>query len=161
MDKGLPLTFAKWLRDFLSTRQARVQINGEHGRPVPLGQGLPQGSVLLPLLFLLYSNDLKTVAPNGVEAAMSAVSVTLFCHPCKLPAQAVIQEAVTRTAEWSRHHNMTLNAEKFEVAFFTSNLHIYKAPYLRVLMYRAPAWQPWLAANRWNIWNAVKTTHFL
>ncbi len=31
VDKVLPLTFAKWLRDFLSNRQARVQINGEQG----------------------------------------------------------------------------------------------------------------------------------
>ncbi len=109
MDKGLPLTFAKWLRDFLSNRQARVQINGEQGRPVPLKQGLPQGSVLSPLLFLLYINDLKTVVPNGVEVAMFADDVSLFCsHPCKLTAQTAMQEAVTRVAEWSRQHKMTL-----------------------------------------------------
>ncbi len=34
-----------------------------------------------------------------------------------------VQEAVTRVTEWSRHHKMTLNAEKCEMAFFTSNLH--------------------------------------
>ncbi len=34
-----------------------------------------------------------------------------------------MQEAVARVAEWRRHHKMTFNTEKCEVAFFTSNLH--------------------------------------
>ncbi len=101
-----------------------MQINGEQGRPVPLKQWLPQGSVLSPLPFLLYINDLKTAVPNGVEVAMFADDVSLFCsHRCKLTAQTAMQEAVTRVAEWSRQHKMTLNTEKCEVAFFTSNLH--------------------------------------
>ncbi len=78
MDKGLPLTFAKWLRDFLSNRQARLQINGEQGRPVPRKQGLLQGSVLILRIFLLYINDLKTVVPTGVDVAMFADAVSLF-----------------------------------------------------------------------------------
>ncbi len=124
MDKDPPPTFAKWLRDFLLSRQARVKINEEHGRPVPLRQGLPQGSVLSPLLFLLYINYLKTVLPKGVEVAIFADDVSLFCsHSCKLTAQTAMQEAVIRVAEWSRHHKMTLNTEKCEVTFFTSNLH--------------------------------------
>ncbi len=57
-------------------------MNGEQGRPVPLRQGLSQGSVLSPLLFILYKNDLKTAVPNGVEVAMFAGDVSLFCgHP--------------------------------------------------------------------------------
>ncbi len=88
VDKGLPLTFVKWLRDFLSNRQARLQINGKQGQSVPLKQGLPQGSALSPLLFLLYINDLKAVVPNGVEVSMFADDVSLFSsHPCKLTTQ--------------------------------------------------------------------------
>ncbi len=118
MDKGLPLTFAKWLRDFLSNRRARAQINGEQGQPVPPEQGQPL------LLSILYINDLKTVVPNGVKVAMFADDVSLLCsHPCKFTAQTAMQGAVTRVAEWSRHHKMTLTPEKCEVAFFTSNLH--------------------------------------
>ncbi len=54
IDKGLPITYAQWLRDVLSNRKAKVQINGERGRQLPLRQGLPQWCVLRPLLFLLY-----------------------------------------------------------------------------------------------------------
>ncbi len=55
---------------------------------------------------------------------MFADDVSLFCnHPCNLIYQDAMLEAVTRTAEWSRHHKLTLNTEKCEVAFKTSNLH--------------------------------------
>ncbi len=65
---------------------------------------------LLSLPFLLYINDLKTVVPNGVEVTMFADDVSLFyCHPCKLAAQAIMQEAASRAAEWSRHQKMTFN----------------------------------------------------
>ncbi len=58
------------------------------------------------------------------QTAMFAGDVSLFCsHPCKLTAQAAMQEAVTRVEEWSSYHKMTLNAEKCEVTCFTSNLH--------------------------------------
>ncbi len=71
MDKGLLLSFAKWLRDFLSNRQARIERNREYGRPVPLRRRPP-------LFFLLYIDNLKTVVPNDVEVAMSADDVSLL-----------------------------------------------------------------------------------
>ncbi len=99
VDRGLPIAFTKWLLDFVSNRQFRVQINEKQDRPEPLGQGLPQKSVLSSLLFLLYINDLKAVVPNDAEVAMFANDVFLFCsHPCKLAAQAAMQETVTRVA---------------------------------------------------------------
>ncbi len=67
---------------------------------------------------------MKTVVPKDVEVAMFADDVSLFCsHNCKLTAQTAMQEAVTRVAEWSRHHKMTLNTQKCDLAFFTSNQH--------------------------------------
>ncbi len=70
--KGLPIPFVRWLRDFLSNRTARVQINGERGDSAPLRQGLPQGAVLSPLPFLLYIDDLRAVVPETVKVALFA-----------------------------------------------------------------------------------------
>ncbi len=55
IDKGLPISYAQWLRDFLPDRKA----NGDRGRQLPSRQGLPKGSVLSPLLFQLYIDDLR------------------------------------------------------------------------------------------------------
>ncbi len=51
--KVLPIAYAQWLRDVLSNRKAKAQINGDSGRQLPLRKGLSQGSALWPLLFRL------------------------------------------------------------------------------------------------------------
>ncbi len=65
------------LRDFLSNRTARVQINGERRDSAPLRQGLPQGAVLSPLLFLLYIDDLRSVVLETVKVALFADDVSI------------------------------------------------------------------------------------
>ncbi len=76
------------MRDFLSYRTARVQINGERGDSAPLRQGLPQGAVLSPLLFLLYIDDLRSAVPETVKVALLADDVSLISsHHNKLIAE--------------------------------------------------------------------------
>ncbi len=68
------------MRGVLSNRIARAQINGERGDSAPLRQGLPQGAVLSPLLFLLNIDDLRSVVPETVKVALFAddVGVQIF-----------------------------------------------------------------------------------
>ncbi len=97
LSKGLPIPFARWLRDFLSNRTARVQINGERGYSAPLRQGLPQGAVLSPLLFLLYIDDLCSVVKVKVTLFADDASL-ISSHHNKLVAEKELQRAVTAVA---------------------------------------------------------------
>ncbi len=100
--KVLPIPFARWLRDFLSNRTDRVQINGERGDSAPLRQGLPQGVVLSPLLSLLYIDDLRSVVPETVKVPLFADDASpISSHYNKLVAEKELQRAVTAVAEWS------------------------------------------------------------
>ena len=64
------------MTDFLNGRQQRVHVDGAYSDWVPVTSGVPQGSKLGPLLFILYINDLSTQVKRSV--------VKLFADDCKL-----------------------------------------------------------------------------
>ena len=49
----------KWIKDFLDNRKQAVVINGANSDKIPVSFGVTQGSVISPVLFLVYINDLQ------------------------------------------------------------------------------------------------------
>ena len=67
-----------WLRGFLTTRRQRVVIDGEFSSWIPVTSGVSQGSVLGPLLFLLYVNDISSVVSS--KPVVHYLGIFVDCH---------------------------------------------------------------------------------
>ena len=72
-----------WVRDFLSNRKQRVHINGSYSSWHSVTSGIPQGSVLGPILFVIFINDL----PESVKS-----EVYMFADDTKIYKQIENEE---------------------------------------------------------------------
>ena len=120
LDKGMPKAYVKWLHGFLQNRQARVRFGSEISNSRTMKQGLPQGSVLAPILFILYINNLAELLPESTINAMYADDVSILGQSTtKEEAERLAQETVNIVVNWSKKWKLNLNAGKSEVSFFT------------------------------------------
>ena len=119
MGLGIPFPFVRWIRGFLTNRQAKVRLNSATSGSRLFREGLPQGSVLSPLLFLFVINDLRPRLRSDVTS-MFADDVGLVAQSTSLDgAAAVIEEDVNEVHRWSQEKKLHLNIAKCEVSFFS------------------------------------------
>ena len=121
LNTGIPPTFIRWIRSFLTDSRGCVQLFNVFSSSCRFTQGLPQGSVLAPLLFLFFINDLATIFNNDAVIALFADDVSILTTACKREdAEATAQSVVSSVATWSQEWKLNLNAEKSEVCPFST-----------------------------------------
>ena len=121
---GVPTQIVRWVAAFLRTRTAEVSINGTLSSRVRMKQGLPQGSVLSPLLFLFFINDIGDQVPKDTEHLLFADDASLVAMDKDLDvANAKLQAAVSAVQQWSVVNKLDLNIKKSCTFFFSNDPH--------------------------------------
>ena len=121
-DLGLPQNLIYWIKSYLTDRRQFVDYNGKHSSEFVVNSGVPQGSHLGPLLFLIFINDI--VANLGSEVFISlyaddlkiAVAVNTVADTIKL------QTAINKLEKWCNANDLHLNLDKCSVLSI-SNRH--------------------------------------
>ena len=102
LDTGIPSTFIRWIRSFLSDHRARFQLFNIFSSSQSFTQGLPQGSVLSPLLFLFYINNLAFLRNDDAVIALFADDVSILTTSRKKEdAEAAALSVVNSVLIWS------------------------------------------------------------
>ena len=113
----------RWLYSFLQNSQARVKFNNTTGSSLILQQGLPQGSVLAPILFLFYIKDLAELLPQSTINTLFDNDVTVLASsPDILTTKRNAQLTIDIVTEWSKRWKIVLNSEKSTFTFFTNSV---------------------------------------
>ena len=124
-DWNIPPRWLLWLRAFLADRRACVRWNEDLSRTRVLSQGVPQGSPLSPLLFLLFVASL----PSAIQDASPGALEVQYADDLTLEAGdvdphhagAVVQEALNGLERWCVENHMRLAPDKTEALLISTH----------------------------------------
>ena len=112
--RGLP---AKLLINYLTNRSQRTKINNYYSNFENITCGIPQGSILGPLLFNLYINDLPNVSDFSVRLFADDACLNLKNkNPDKLEAE--VNKQLTKISNWTKINKLSINHSKSKVIIF-------------------------------------------
>jgi hypothetical protein len=110
---GIQGKVLSWLEAFLTDRRQVVQVNGARSAEALVTSGIPQGSVVGPLMFVVYINDLPTVCSNQVK--LFADDTKLFARSDLPDATTSIQDDLNSLQKWSDNWLLKFHPEKCHV----------------------------------------------
>jgi len=116
----LSCTVLNWFKDYLTARYHRVKFNNQYSSWNIMKGGIPQGSALGPLLFLIYMNTLPDVVDDGV-LLQYADDTTLICSG-RNPVEAAnkLNCQLQLISSWLEDNKMQLNVKKSNVMWFST-----------------------------------------
>ena len=117
---GLSPHSQEWIRSYLPDRQQWVVVGGEASHDNPVLSGVPQGSVLGPLLFLLYINDITEIQlSSGSVLNLFADDMLLYKPITSQHDYQSLQEDVNRIQKQVNTNYLSLNSSKCKCMLVT------------------------------------------
>lgn len=112
-----------WFKSYLSGRYQKVIFNGKVSKQLEVNSGVPQGSVLGPLLFLIYFNDLASVKIQG-KFTFFADDTTILWHGKYIDElHEIVSSDLGMIKEWCDANLLSFNVSKTNIITFKCNLN--------------------------------------
>ena len=107
---GIKGDIINWIKSFLDSRTQQVVINGELSEPKNVTSGIPQGSVLGPLLFVIYINDL----PDQMKSDMFlfADDTKIFRRISTKQDEVILQKDINEMVKWADQWQLEFHPDK-------------------------------------------------
>ena len=112
---GIGGSLLAWFRSYLSGRRHRVVIDNESSDFLPVTSGVPQGSILGPLLFLIFINDMPNVISKETSLPLFADDSKCFRLILRRDDGNKLQDDLNKLFQWSRIWGMEFNVKKCKV----------------------------------------------
>jgi len=109
---GIQGKLLTWITSYLTNREQRVTLDGSTSEWLPVTSGVPQGSILGPLLFLIYINDLPNCLSQDTLCAIFADDTKVFRSINNDQDVKELQQDINKIAEWGSKWGLTFNIQK-------------------------------------------------
>ena len=104
-----------WIRAFLTDRRMQVVVDGETSASAPVLSGVPQGTVLGPLLFLIYINDMPNTVSQGTFIRLFADDCLAYRRIQTAEDQDILQKDLKALNDWTLKWGMRFNPAKCQI----------------------------------------------
>lgn len=118
------------IKSYLTNRKQSVFINGQYSEFIDIASGVPQGSVLGPILFSMFINDLPSVL-KFCKIHLFADDVQIYFYATDLSVSQMahlVNIDMSKVHEWSIRNLLPLNASKSHAMFITRSRQSYDLP---------------------------------
>ena len=110
----------KLFENYLGNRKKIVKYNQTRSAEAKITSGVPQGSILGPLLFLLYINDIENCS-NIVSMILFADDTNIYhSHTCLKTLNDIMQIEINKIADWLIVNKLSINIKKTRIILFKS-----------------------------------------
>lgn len=110
---GFPANIVNWIENWLHNRIFFVRCSHSLSDPLAVTSGVPQGSVLGPILFNIFTSDLCMMLSNsGVSYLLYADDIKLYCSMEPFASRQLVQNAINLVQDWSHQWQLPLAVQK-------------------------------------------------
>jgi ribonuclease HI len=131
--RRIPKEVTQWIASFLSNRTTRMRFNGITTTSIPTPTGIPQGSPLSPILYILYNSDLLDI-PSEKQLGLGFIDDILYGTQNKTATANAkeLERLLAKSEQWRQRHGAQFEKSKYVLIHFTRKLTVQTRAFIKI-----------------------------